>query len=259
VRAPTLRVWVLDQLGRLDVAAAANYAARIYERMDSADEWAIALRNDWRAAAPQGRIEPVRLRALELLANPEWAKQPSVGFLEALDLTVATMAWEAVPRLEQWLDRAQPGTLRTGAWIALDRLTLEVPADFLPLLVQNRTWLASQPWLRAGLVARADLSVSREREAVEMYLRREDITPAEGGKFFELFPNVSGTVSHNLVTTSRSRSLAQAARLDGVTLAAVREWRTQRTFPRWSDELVAAEGRLAESVASAKRGGYFQP
>ena len=259
VGAPTLRVWMLDQLGRLDVAAAARYAARIYARHDSADEWAVALRNDWREAAPAGRIEAVRARALELLADMEWAKQPSIGFLEALDVTVATMAWEAVPRLEQWLDPAQPKALRLGAWVALDRLTMEVPQDFLPVLVQHREWLASQPLLRAGLMARADLGAARERQAAETYLQRDDITTPEGNRFFELLPNVSATVSHNLVTTARAPTPQQAARLDQAALAGVREWRAQRRFSRWNVDLTTAELRLAESVASAVRGGYLQP
>lgn len=257
--APTLRVWALDQLGRIDGIAAANYAAKIYARHDSADEWAVALRNDWRVAAPAGRIEPVRARALELLADTAWAKQPSIGFLEAFDVAVATMAWEAVPRLEQWLDPAQPKSLRAGAWIALDRLTMEVPSDFLPALVQNRVWLASQPLLRAGLVARADLRVESERQAVETYLQRDDITKPEGKRFFDLLPNVSSTVSHNLVTTVRIASPAQAAKLDQVSLASVRAWRSQTRFTRWNGELATAETRLGESVASAVRGGYLQP
>ena len=257
--APTLRVWMLDQLGRLDVTAAASYAARIYSRHDSADEWAVALRNDWREAAPAGRIESVRARALELLAETEWAKQPSIGFLEALDISVATMAWEAVPRLEQWLDSAQPQALRAGAWVALDRLTMEVPEDFLPTLMQHREWLSSQPLLRAGLMARADLGAERERDAVETYLQRDDVTTTEGSRFFELLPNVSATVSHNLVTTSRTPTPQQAALLDQAALAGVRDWRAQPRFQRWNAELAATEIRLVESVASAVRGGYLRP
>jgi hypothetical protein len=259
VGAPTLRVWMLDQLGRIDRLAAARYAARIYERHGSADEWAIALRNDWREAAPSGRIETVRARALELLADTEWTKQASIGFLEALDLTVATTAWEAVPRLEQWLGSAHPEALRAGAWIALDRLTLEAPEDFLPALVQHRDWLASQPLLRAGLMARADLDVGRERQAAEIYLERDDLTAMEGKRFFELVPHVSATVSHNLVTSSRSSTPQRAATLDRAALAGVRKWRADARFSRWNAELAAAEIRLSESVASAVRGGYLQP
>lgn len=257
--APTLRVWALDHLGRIDAVVAASYAARIYARHDSADEWAVALRNDWRVAAPAGRIEPVRARVLELLADEAWAKQPSVGFLEAFDVAVATMAWEAVPRLEQWLGLSQPKALRAGAWIAFDRLTMEVPSDFLPTLVQRREWLASQPLVRAGLVARADLKVELERRAVETYLQRDDVSKREGARFLELLPNVSATVSHNLVTPARITSPAQAASRDQASLASVRDWRGQAQFSRWNDELAAAETRLAEAVASAVRGGYLQP
>ena len=257
--APTLRVWMLDQLGRLDPNSAANYAAHIYARHDSADEWAVALRNDWRVAGPTGHLEGVRARALELLADTEWAKQPSLGFLEALDVSVATMAWEAVPRFEQWLDPAQPHALRAGAWVALDRLTMEGPSDFLPTLVQHREWLASQPLLRAGFIARADLSVERERSAVETYLQRDDVVKTEGRRFFELIPNVNSTISHNLVTKLRMRSPSQAARLDRVSLAAIREWYVQPRFSRWTIELAEAESRLAESVASAIRGGLLPP
>ena len=257
--APSLRVWALDQLGRLDVVSAADYSARIYSNHDSADEWAVALRNQWRQAAPSGQIEPVRRRVLELISDAGWASVPSVGFLEALDLSVATLAWEAVPSFERWLDSSQPTALRGGAWVALDRLTMEVPGDFLPLLVERKEWLRSQPLLRAGLVARADLSVARERMAVERYLQRDDVATSEGKRFLELLPNVSATVSHNLVTTARTPTPQQAARLDRAALAGVREWREQSKFERWAEEFVAAEIRLSESVASAVRGGYLQP
>ena len=257
--ASTLRVWVLDQLGRLDAGAAANYASRIYSRHDSPDEWAVALRNDWRVAAPAGRIDGVRARALELLSDEEWARQPTVGFLEALDLSVATMAWEAVPQLERWLDSAQPTPLRAGAWIALDRLTMEAPADFIPLLARNLTWLRTQPALRAGLLARADLTSEGERSAVESYLQRPDVEAQEGRRFFELVPNVSATISHNLVTSPRPPSAAQAARLDQAALKTVREWRIRPNFARWAADLSVAEARLADAVASAVRGGYLQP
>lgn len=255
--APTLRVWMLDQLGRLDAAAAAGYAAHIYARHDSADEWAVALRNDWRVAAPAGRIEGVRARTLELLNDEQWAREPSIGFLEALDLTVATVAWEVVPTLERWLELSRPKALRGGAWIALDRLTMEVPEDFLPVLAQRRDWLTTQPMVRAGLMARANLGAESERKAVETYLLRDDVGAAERERFFELLPNVSATVSYNLVTSARTPTPQHVARLDQAALTGLREWRGQARFSRYTGELAAAEMRLSESVSSAIRGGYL--
>ena len=43
--APTLRVFLLDELARLDPAEAAGYAKVILASKDSPDEWAVALRN----------------------------------------------------------------------------------------------------------------------------------------------------------------------------------------------------------------------
>ncbi|MEY3607835.1 MAG: hypothetical protein RLZZ447_623 [Verrucomicrobiota bacterium] len=257
--APTFRVWLLDQLGQIDPSVGGSYAAQIYARRDSADEWALALRNDWRASASAGRIAPVRDRALELLHDPNWARQASPGFLEAFDLAVATLAWEAVPQLEQMLDPVRDAALRRAAWVALDRLSLEAPTDFLPTLAQRVDWLQSQPLVRAGLFARADLDDRREREAVEKYLARADVSTEEGTRFFELLPNVNATISHNLATAVRAPSLHQAARLDRAALSLLPAWRTRPEFARWNAAMLAAEQRIGEAVASAVRGGFSPP
>jgi hypothetical protein len=253
---PTLRVWLLDQLGAVDPNAAASYAAKIYSGSNSADEWAVALRNDWRIAASAGRIDNVRARVLQLSARATWADNPSIGFLEALDLHVATLAWEAVPQFELWLQPSRPLSLRSAAWIALDRMAMEGPSDFLPALAQHRNWLESQPLLRAGLLARAHLGVTRERMAVEHYLQRDDISDFEGRRFLELLPNISGTVSHGLVTTPRLPNLLLAAQLDRAALSVVREWQATNALPRWKHILVTTEARLTQTVASAARGGF---
>lgn len=257
--APTLRVWMLDLLGQVDPAEGARYARRIYERLDSADEWAIALRNDWRISAPAGQIAEVRQRAIELIDDARWAKAPSAGFLEAFDLTVATMAWEAVPRLEQLLSPSQAVELRRASWVALDRLALETPSDFLPMLAQREDWLSTQPLVRAGLFARANLGADRQRVAVESYLTRPSLSAEEGAKFFSLAPNVNATVSYNLATTARVPTLHEAARLDQAALQALQLWQARPEFRRWNEQMASAEARLRESVAAAVRGGYFKP
>jgi hypothetical protein len=257
--APTLRVWMLDLLGQIDPAEGARYARRIYERQDSADEWALALRNDWRTSAPAGQIAEVRQRAIGLINDSRWAQAPSDGFLEAFDLTVATMAWEAVPRLEELLAPSQRGELRHASWVALDRLALETPADFLPMLAQREDWLNTQPLVRAGLFARADLAADPQRVAVEAYLARPGLSAEEGAKFFALAPNVNATVSHNLATTARVPTLYDAARLDRAALQALQSWQARPEFRRWNGEMASAEARLRESIAAAARGGYFKP
>lgn len=257
--APTLRVWMIDLLGQIDPAEGARYARRIYERQDSADEWALALRNEWRTAVPSGQIAEVRQRAIGLINRDQWAETPSDGFLEAFDLTVATLAWEAVPRLEELLAPSRRSELRRASWVALDRLALETPADFLPLLAQREDWLNTQPLVRAGLLARADLATDRQRFAIESYLMRPGLSAEEGAKFFALVPNVNATVSHNLATTSRVPTLQDAARLDRAALQALQSWQARPEFQRWNGPMTSAEARLRESIAAAARGGYFKP
>ena len=172
-------------------------------------------------------------------------------------MVVATLAWEQVPRLEAWLDTTQPVALRHAAAVALDRLTMEAPQDVLAQLAQHPDWLARQPALRAGLMARADLAAGEQRAAVEKYLAQPVLSEAEGERFLALVPNVNATLSYNLVTTARAPSREQAARLDLATLDVVRAWQTQPAYARWRPALERAEARLVESVAAARRGGYL--
>lgn len=257
--APTLRVWLLDRLGQLDPTTAAKYSQRIYERFGSADEWAIAMRNDWRVAVQTGGIASVRNRVLELLDNPGWATDPSIGFLEAFDVAVATLSWEAVPRFERWLTSGESKPLQKAAWLALDRLAIESPTDFTTQLILNPEWLATQPSIRAGLMARANIAIEPDRLGVEAYLRRGDLSDVEGRRFFELYPNVTGSVSQNLVTVARLVSLSEAAHRDQRALQGVRDWLERPEFSRWHSNLKQAEARLIEACASAARGGILTP
>jgi hypothetical protein len=90
--APTLRTLLLDELGRLDPAAAADYAKVVLATSDSPDEWAVALRNLARGDnTAQGRALLER-KTGELLRQDSWQQNPSVGFLEAFDVAVYSAA-----------------------------------------------------------------------------------------------------------------------------------------------------------------------
>ena len=77
--APTLRVFLLDQLGRLDPAAAADYAKVILASKDSPDEWAVALRNlAWGDTSDDGRAL-LEQKTSEMLQYEPWQQNPSAG------------------------------------------------------------------------------------------------------------------------------------------------------------------------------------
>lgn len=257
--ATSWRVWLLDQFGRFDPAAAAAYSARVFARAESPDEWAVALRNEWNGSEATDRIESVRRRALEALDRKDWRLDPSEGFLETCDFLVATVSWEALPLFESWLGAAERPVLVRAAVMALDRLALEAPEDFLGLLAQRSQILDTYPAIRASLFARADPASPGQRAAVEGYLLRPGLAEEEGQRFFAAFPQVSTDLSHNLATPPRFISPQRAAQLDRDALAVVQRWKQAPAFSRWVPDLSAAAARLSEHVASAKRGGLLPP
>src|SRR5205814_901547 len=97
--APSLRTFLLDQLARVDPAAAAAYAEKILSAMTSADEWALALRSYAVGnATPQGRFFLEQKVQAMLLYEP-WQKGPSAGFLEAFDVAVYLGGTHLMPAL----------------------------------------------------------------------------------------------------------------------------------------------------------------
>ena len=108
---PVQYAYLADELALWDVQTA--YAAR-----------------PWAVEAPSAGLG-LTWSMLEMLERPDWATSPSIGFLEALDIGVATVAWETMPRLEEWL-RDPQFKLRAAASLAIDRMAMEAPIDFIP-------------------------------------------------------------------------------------------------------------------------------
>src|SRR5262245_2638603 len=82
---PSLRIALLDWLGQIQPAQAGAVAARILAAPTHPDEWAVCLRNYARAYSDPESREFLRAKTEELIRNPAWRDNPSVGFLEAFD------------------------------------------------------------------------------------------------------------------------------------------------------------------------------
>ena len=73
---------------RLDPKAAGEVATQILANYTTPDEWAVSLRNyAWANPGQPGRAF-LQMKAGQLLANADWTKNPSVGYLEAFDAIV---------------------------------------------------------------------------------------------------------------------------------------------------------------------------
>lgn len=244
LNAPTLRVLLMDVLGRIAKrdggAAAAQLARTTLEKKDSADEWAIALRNvAW--AEPQATAY-LAAKAREMLAHAPWRAAPTSGLLEAFDVIVFTK--DASLTAELAAAQNDPNDqLRHAADVALDRLAAASPLDVMNYLNANPALLTERPMLRADYFAKADLTAPGQKVALEFYLGRPDIAEAEKAKLLKALATPATFVSENLLTEPPPEP-DDAAREHAI-LAAVQEWLAGKRFPPLQAQLLQLQRRLA--------------
>jgi hypothetical protein len=242
--APSLRVWLLDWLGRLDPEVAAGLARETFAAGPggSSDEWALHLRNlAWGdPAAVAGLVDA----ALAMLDHPPWRADPSAGFQEAFDVFVWSGAAEVAGHLARLLPPDQDPRLRNAANLALDRLVEANPSSVLPLLHQDLGALDPQPLTRAGYFARADLGDPRQRELVEAYFLDPRLTAAERDHFLALVPNLNRSFSYNLLSSNLASERDAVLENLRQTVDLLRAWREDPRFRSWRRSIEAGLGRL---------------
>ncbi len=244
LNAPTLRVLLMDVLGRIakrdGSTTAAQLARATLEKKDSADEWAIALRNvAW--AEPQATAY-LAAKAREMLAHAPWRSAPTGGLLEAFDVIVFTK--DASLTAELAAAQNDPNEqLRHAADVALDRLAAASPLDVMNFLNANPALLTERPMLRADYFAKADLAAPGQKTALEFYLGRPDIAAAEKAKLLKALATPATFVSENLLTEPPPEP-DEAAREHAI-LAAVQEWLTGKRFPPLQAQLLQLQRRFA--------------
>jgi hypothetical protein len=250
--APTLRVALLDLLGQMDVKAGADYAKVILALPNSADEWAVALRNySW--TGDSARTDPyLRGKVSELVRNKQWASDPSPGYLEAFDMAVYTRNYGLLPDFDRNVNQTGMISLRMASFMAVDKLVVEDPEGAFRQLEDNRALFNGQPLVRGGLYARADVRDPVQRQSVEAYLLRTDLSPVEIDKFAALFPNVSQSVGDYLVTKNQIKKLPAMADLDEASLQVVQQWMKDPRFAGRREALAKISDKLGDYVSQSK-------
>jgi len=242
--APTLRVLLMDVLGRIakrdGTDAAAKLARETLDKKDSADEWAIALRNvAWHAPASTSYLAT---KAREMLAYAPWRAAPTGGMLEAFDVIVFTKDASFTADLAG--AQTDPNEqLRHAAEVALDRLAAASPLDVMTYLNTHPATLAERPMLRADYFAKGDLAVPGQKTALEYYLGRPDVAVAEKTKLLKALATPASFVSENLLTAPPPEP--DDASRERIILAATREWLTGNRFPQLQSQLLSLQRRLA--------------
>lgn len=241
-RAPTLRLVLLDVLGRLSrkarTADAADVSREILAAKKSSDEWAIALRNMAWSDPQSGSF--LASKFTEMLDDESWRAQPSSGFLEAFDVAVFSKEVSLLEPLNEALRDPLPDLQRAAA-VALDRLAEAAPLEVMQKLNSQPQMFSDYPFLRADWFAKADFRDPAQRAVFEAYLARPDVTVAEKSKALKALASPGQFVSENLITAPPS--LKDDAAREAAILAATTDWRQK--FPNLTEPLLTLRERLA--------------
>lgn len=249
--APTLRAWLLDQLGQIDPAAAAEYAKMILSSKDSPDEWALALRNLALGDTSADAKKLLADKTGELLNFNDWQQNPSASYLEAFDTAVYLGGTNFVPTLAGMVSLQDNPALAHAAFLSLDRLVINDPAAMLTALLAQPELMQGREQTRADYFARADVGDPRQLDLLQNYLLQTGA--AELQQFAGVFPNANFMISANLLTQSPSLEQAEIKRRDAASLKVVQQWLDDPRFAKVRPELEKIQVRLQEFVRQANQ------
>jgi hypothetical protein len=246
--APTMRTFLLDELGRLDPTAAAEYAKSILSSADSADEWAVALRNLARGDMSSAGRSLLEQKMGEMLRNEAWQQNPSVGYLEAFDAAVYLGGTNLMPVLTELVRKQDNPAVAHAAYLALDRLVINDTATALSALEADITLMQGREQTRANYFARADVRDPQQRQVLEKYLLDPQIGPAELNTFAGIYPNANFMISQNLLTPTPTPDHTALLNRDAESLRVLDEWLADPRFVKVRPDLGKAKMRLEEFV-----------
>ncbi len=246
--APTLRVFLLDYLRKVDPQGAADYAMKIVESMDSADEWAVALRNYAQVNQTSEGKAFLESKFKSMLSYEPWARDPSTGYLEAFDIPVSLGGTNFVAGLAQLVTRKDNPAVAHAGYLSLDRLVISNPAETLRVLESDPDLMKGRELTRANYFARADLRDQRQRAVIEKYLLNESLGAEELNQFVGLFPNGNYMVSNNLLTQVNTPTGNEIANRDAAAMRVVEDWMKDPRFQKLTPQLEKMRERLQKFV-----------
>ena len=203
--APTLRTFLLDQLGDISLGAGLPDAAEVARATldapkDSPDEWALAMRN-LALADPDGSRAYLAAKAREMIEYAPWQGTPSGGYLEAFDVAAYAADPSVIQAMAPLIDSTTSAAGRASR-IALQRMSALAPEQTATYLNANPTSLADYPLLRADYMGSLNLADPNQLAQAEAYLARPDVSDAEKIKFIGRETVPASFVSETLVTPS---------------------------------------------------------
>jgi hypothetical protein len=246
---PTFRTFLLDVLPAIDPAAAAGIGREILVSPTSADEWALALRNVARGETLDQCAALLQRKTEELITNPEWQADPSIGYLNAFDVLVHIGATDSTPLLSDLVQRKDRRDLSHAGFLTIDRLVQRHPMDLLGRLAADRSLQENRPEMVAQQFARADVRDPGQSEILKAWLLDPARSPLELRSFAGVYPNNNRFVSNNLLTVETTQSGDDLAAHDQAALQTVSEWVTDAAFEPIREHLALMLSRLEGFVS----------
>jgi hypothetical protein len=237
--APTLRTFLMDQLGMISRDAgtqdAAVEARATLDGQIVPDEWAVAMRNlAWEDPVDSKTYLAGKVR--ELLQSTQFQQNPTGGYLEAFDVAAyvgdASLIGDLAPLAQT------PSKVQQAALVALERLSAMSPDAVASYLNANPNVLADRPMLRADYMGNMNLDDPAQDAQAQAYLQRTDVSEAEKEKFLARLAIPAGFVSNNLLTPPNIAPMTLDEHAAMVNRAAT-SWLASGSFPSLTAPLQA--------------------
>jgi len=252
---PSLRVALLDWLAEIDPARAGELAEQVLATPTHPDEWAVCLRNYARAHPGNDNREFLRTKTEEMIRNPVWRENPSVGFLESFDVLVHAHATESAELLGTLVaDKSPKGkALAHAAYLAMDRLAIREPVAMMQQFAAHPEISKARGPMVANMFARADLRDPDQRALVRAYLLDPSRTQQELRAFAGVYPNNNYAISKNLLSTPSTAKGTDLAAHDRAALAIVTRWLNDPAFASVKPHIQTMQQRLSTFVGQASK------
>jgi hypothetical protein len=251
--APTLRTYLLDYLGQIDPAVAADYAKVILASMDSPDEWAVALRNLANGDSSDAGHALLAQKTAQMLQYAPWQQNPSTGYLEAFDAAVYLGGTDLLPTLSGLVRQQDNPAVAHASFLAMDRLVINNTATVLSALQASPDLMAGRESTRADYFARADVRDPQQRQVLESYLLNPAISAAEINTFAGVYPNANYMLSPNLLTQNSTPDHDTLISRDAQSLAVAQQWMADPRFSNLGPALQKIKTRLQNFVQQASQ------
>ncbi len=254
---PSLRIALLDLIASLDPIAGADLARQLMDERKSPDEYAIALRNLSWTDLEGDTHEEISTRFKEMIAQDEWLKKPTRGFLEAFDVAVEVSSSEMLATmadLHHDAFKSKNDGVARAAFIALDRIALREPSHLTGLLGSEVNAPKMLPDQRASIMSRLDITDSAHRDVFVRYLNASIHGPTELNYFGSLFPNGNYIKGNRLITSDDpSLSIDERYQADLKVIAELDRIAAGNLQPGAKETLEKIRGRLVQLTTPPKK------